>query len=213
VAAAALLKAASGLADDAAGMFEPKIFSADKQPDEVRRAYIEVQLQRLMMQTKSGNCRAVIDRLDKLGSEDGGLTFTMYGFNNFMKPAHFQYYMGAVEAFCSEDKSARKRWSKVAKMNDALPSAEFVFPILAEWRLNSAEAKPRIASALEAVRQARDQTAPQSTLLLMYIEGILLRIAGQEQEAAKLLQEVVKTSQDVFLTYLAQVGLREMFGR
>jgi hypothetical protein len=117
--------------------------------------------------------------------------------------------MGTVEAFCNEDKSARKQWSKVARMNDALPSPEFVFPILAAWRLNPADAKPRIASALEAVRQAGSKSKPP----LMYVEGILLRMSGQEMEAAKLLQEVVKNSQDVFLTYLAQVGLREMFGR
>ena len=97
----------------------------------------------------------------------------------------------------------------LAKMNDALPSPEFVFPILAAWKINPAETKPRIASALESVRQVGSKSNPA----LMYVEGILLRMSGQEQEAAKLLQEAVKTSQDVFLTYLAQVGLREMFGR
>ena len=88
------------------------------------------------MRTKAGNCLDVISRLDKLGNEDANLPFTMYGFNNFIKPAHFQYYMGAVEASCNEEKSARKRWAKVAKMNDALPSPEFVFPILAAWKIS-----------------------------------------------------------------------------
>jgi len=213
VATSAMLKSASGVPEDAARMFDPKVFSAEKQPDEVRRAYIEVQLQRLIAETRSGSCLAIIDRLDRLGNEDGALTFTMYGFNNFIKPAHFQYYMSVVEAFCREEKSARKRWSKISKMNESLPSPEFVFPILAAWKLSAADAKSRVAGALDSVRGALAKTEGESRFPLTYIEGMLLRMSGQEEQAAQRLQEVAKSSQDPQLRYMALVGLREMFGR
>ena len=56
-------------------VFDPNVFTEEKQPDEVRRAYVEVQLQSLIEQTRSGQCPAVIDRLDKLGNEDPNLAF------------------------------------------------------------------------------------------------------------------------------------------
>ncbi len=213
IATSAMLKAASGVPEDAARLFDPKVFSAEKQPDQVRRAYIEVQLQRLILQTRSEPCLTVIDRLDKLGGEDASLTFTMYGFNNFMKPAHFQYYMSVVEASCHEEKSARKRWAKISKMTEVLPSPEYVFPIVAAWKLNPADAKPRIASALDSVRGALAKADGELKLALIYVEGILLRMSGQDDQAAQRLQEVVKSARDVYVQYLAQVGLREMFGR
>ncbi|MGD0201215.1 MAG: DUF5107 domain-containing protein [Bryobacteraceae bacterium] len=210
VASAAMFRAASGSPDEAARLFDARVFSAERQPDEVRRAYIEVQLQRLMSQARSGHCPAAIDGLERLGEEDKRLPFTFHGFNNFMKPPHFQYYLAVLEASCRDDKNARKRWTRVSQMNESLPSPEVVFPLLAAWRLSPEDAKPKIAAVLESVRAALAKAEDESRPSLMYVEAMLLRAFGQDEQAGLRLQEVVRASKDVRLQCLALLELREI---
>lgn len=211
VGSAALLKAASGNAEEAARLFDARVFSAERQPENVRRAYIEVQLQRLVSEAGSGHCSAMADRLDKLGEEDRSLPFTFHGFRDFMKAAHFQYYWANIEQSCGDDKNSRKRWMKISKMNELLPSPEFVFPLLAGWKLSPEDAKPRIAAGLETVRAALANAQGASRLPLMYAEAVLLRVQGEDERAALQLREVVKASEDVSLRYLAVLQLSEIF--
>ena len=210
VANAALLQAASGNAAAAAAMFNAQAFSAEKQPDEVRRAYIEVQLQRLLATAaQPGQCPGVLDALEKLGDEDKGLPFTFRGFGVFMKPAHFQYYVGAVMAACGQTKDGRKRWERVGKMKESLPSPEFAFPLLAAVKVNPAEARPRIEGALAEVRAALPAAAGDARAALLYLEGVLLAAAGQADKAGPRLKEAQEAAQDVQLKYLAGLGLRD----
>src|SRR5207247_2691616 len=100
-----------------AGVFTARVFAAEKQPEEVRRAYIEVQLQRLMAAAaQPGQCAGVLESIEKLGDEDKSLPFTFRGFGNYMKLAHFQFYVGEVMAACGQTKDGRKRWEKVGTM-------------------------------------------------------------------------------------------------
>jgi hypothetical protein len=211
VASAALLQAASGSAEDAARLFDARVFSAERQPENVRRAYIEVQLQRLVSEADSGHCSAMADHLDKLGVEDRNLPFTFHGFRDFMKAAHFQYYLAHIEESCRDDKNSRKRWMKISRMNEPLPSPEFVFPLLAGWKLSPEEAKPRIAAGLESVRAALANAQDSSRLPLMYAEAVLLHVQGEDERAALQLREVVKTAEDANLKYLAVLQLSEIF--
>jgi hypothetical protein len=213
VAAEALMKAAAGNADEAAKSFDPRIFSARKQADEVRRAYIEVQLQGLLQRARSGQaCPPVLEALGRLGEEDEKLEFTLYGFGAFMKAAHFQYYAGLVEATCHDQKNAAKRWSKVSKLGDAQPSPEAVFPLLAAWKLDPAAAQPKLAAALTTARAAREKAEAVSKTPLLYVESMLLYATGQKVSAMSGLAEVAAQSNDVMLRYLAQVGMREASG-
>ena len=131
IASAAMLKAAAGSADEAAGMFNPRVFSSGKQPDPIRQAWIEVQLQRLLSRARDGRCREAMDGIAHLGDPDTSLGFTLFGFARLMKLAHFEYYTAVVESACHEDQDARKEWTKVSRMRESLPSPEFVFPLLA----------------------------------------------------------------------------------
>lgn len=206
-ASAALLAAPSGR--EAANFFDPAVFSSEKQPDEIRRAYIEVQLQKLMTQPPDQLCPDLPGKIDKLGEEDARLPFTLYGFGNFMKTPHFQYYLGAIESSCRDERSARKRWTKVSRMTAPLPSPEFVFPLLAASKLNPGDAKRRISEALDSIREALAKSQGESRMPLLYIEAMLLRTSGQEEAALQRFQEIVQTTQDAYLSYLAQLGLRD----
>ena len=209
-AAAAMLKAASNHADEALQVFRTASFSAEKQPDSVRRAYIEVQLQRLLWLSRSGQCQNALDSMDQIGEEDKSVPFTFRGFKDLMKPAHFQYYLAAIEAACQSTKSAQKRWAKVSGMKEALPSSEFVFPILATARINRAEARPKIAAAMETVRTALAGADAVAKPGWRYLESMLLRANGEDEKAAVGLQDVTKMSKDTSLMYLALVEIGQI---
>lgn len=61
-----------------------------------------------------------MDGLFQLGNEDTSLAFTLYGFDRHMKLAHFQYYAATIESDCHDEKSAKKRWTKVSRMTESL---------------------------------------------------------------------------------------------
>jgi hypothetical protein len=188
-----MLDAAAGNSDAASSKFDAKVFVAEKEPDLVRQAWIEVQLQRLIHMARSGKCPAAMDGLFRLGNEDPSLAFTMYGFDRYMKLAHFQYYAATIESDCHDEKNAKKRWTKVSKMTESLPSPEFVFPLLAAARLDPDAAKPKIAAALESVRAALTNADPTSQPSLRFAEAALLSASGKAQEAASGFQQALKS--------------------
>ena len=211
IAEAALRTGALGNPDAALRMFDPKLFNAKLEPDDVRRAYIDLKLLRLLIQSRQpGQCPAALDGLAKLGVEDANLPFTLAGFAPFMKPAHFQYYEGVIEAACGNAAAARNRWAKIAKQNEGLPSPEFAFPQLA----NAANGGGAILGAMLDLVQA---TAPAENSPSMpayfYVEGMLLDGLGRTKEAEEHLVKAGKTSADPFLRYLSEIALREMAAR
>ena len=181
-----------GKVSEAAGLFDPKVFTAEKQSDEVRRAYIEVQLQKLLAgSVNPDQCPVVLNAIENLGEEDKSLPFTFHSFGSFIKAAHFQYYLAIVEANCGQQKNARKRLEKVSRMKESLPSAEVAFPLLAAAKLNPLEAKPRIGAALESVRASLPRPRANRASPCCYVEAMLLHAAGQEPQAGQRLQEVL----------------------
>ena len=202
VASAAMLEAAAGKADEAGSRFDPKVFTAEKQPDQIRQAWIEVQLQRLISMARNGRCPQAMDGLFQLGNEDTSLAFTLYGFDRHMKLAHFQYYAATIESDCHDEKSAKKRWTKVSRMTESLPSLEFVFPLLAAARLDANAAQPKIAAGLETVRAALAQADPPSQPPLIYLEAMLLSASGKHPEATSRFRQALKSG-DLMVQYLS----------
>ncbi|MGD0048941.1 MAG: DUF5107 domain-containing protein [Bryobacteraceae bacterium] len=185
--------------DGALGVLTSGAFSREKQPDAVRRAYIEAQLQQLLARAHAGKCSEALNGLEKLGDEDKGVPFTMYGFGSLIKAPHFQFYMGVVESTCLEDKASRKRWAKISKASEAVDSPDYVFPCLASLKLRDKDAQQKAAGAIQAVRARTD---------LAFAQGMLQLAAGQAEEGATLLQKSAK-SPDPLIQYLALLALRE----
>jgi hypothetical protein len=191
-------------------MFDPKVFTTEKQSNEVRRAYIEVQLQNVLAQGRSAPSLAVINSLDKLGGEDQNLPFTINGFYSFMSGPHFEYFSALVEAACHDEKGSRKRWTKIAKMNAPLGSPEFVYPLLAAARLAPEEAKPKIATALAAVHNAMGTASDTARPTLQFSEAMLQHATGDDAQATSQLEKLAHESSDSWIQYLALAGLREI---
>lgn len=183
-------------------VFRGSGFASEKQPVEVRRAYIEMQLQTLLARSRKRNCGDDMqDRIDALGMEDTGIPFTFFGFGQFMRAAHFQYYLGVVQENCGNSKQAEKYWSKVAKLKEAPDSPDYAYPLLAAKRLKQNSA-PALAEAHKNVD--RSGNAANST----FNQALLLRAEGKETEAAAALSKAAQASPDVFVRYLARVELR-----
>jgi hypothetical protein len=205
-----MVKSAGGKAGEAYGMFDPQIFSKEKQPDQVRQAWIEVQLQQLISMAHSGKCEQALKGLFWLGDEDPRLSFTLDGFDRFMKLAHFQYYAATIESSCHADASATKRLSSVSKMRESLPSLEFAFPLLAAAKLGSGAAQAKIDAALESVRAALAASDQSSEPVLMYLQALLLETSGKPEEAMSQLQQAVNSG-DPMIQYLALTEINQIF--
>jgi tetratricopeptide (TPR) repeat protein len=192
--------------DGAWALFTAGNFPEEKQPDAVRRAYVEVQLQRLLARALAGKCSEAMAGLDKLGAEDRGLAFTFHGFDAFMKAPHFQYYIGVIESTCGAKKAAEKRWGKLSKTSEAIDSVDSVFPYLAGWRMGASDARQKITAAVQTVRSK--MPADGSRMDLIFVQGMLQLAAGQAEEGAALLEKSAKAS-DPLIQYLSLMALRE----
>jgi tetratricopeptide (TPR) repeat protein len=192
--------------DGARGLFTADNFPKEKQPAEVRRAYVEVQLQDLLVKARARKCGEALALMEKLGAEDPGLGFTLYGFGAFMKPAHFQYYLGVIENACGAGKAAQKRWSKLSKASEPEGSIDYVFPLLAARRLGEDGVQSKIAAAVQAMRS--NTPADGSRMDLIFAQGMLHLAAGHREEGSALLQKSA-TAADPLIQYLSLVALRD----
>ena len=191
--------------DGAMALFTPTNFPKDKQPNEVRRAYVEVQLQRLLARAHSGRCRDAMAAIETIGDEDQALPFTLYGFGQFIKANHFQYYLGVIENMCGDEKAARKRWSRLTKASGTFESPEDAFAYLAMQGMGESGWQQKVAAAAQAVHaKASAGDHPE----LLFIEGTLLMASGKRQEGDALLQKAVGST-DPFVQYLSFIGMRE----
>ncbi len=186
----------------AMAVFKTPAFSNDKQPDEVRRAYIEVQLQDVLRMSEGGKCDGLEARLDRLGDEDRGIEFTLYGFGHFTSTAHFQYYLGVAEGNCNHAKEARKYWGKAAKMKEPASSIDFAYVAMAAHRLDPEGGKAAVAQALKSVEVTSSD--PRHIADLTY--ALLLHASG-DGSAVALLAKIARESQDPMAQYLATVEL------
>jgi len=204
VAGRALVESATDPAA-AAALFTTANFPKDKQPDAVRRAYIEVQLQRLLERARAGKCGEAMPILETLGDEDKNLPFTLYGFGSFMKSGHFQYNLGIVESICGAGKAARKRWSKLSRNSEPIDSADYAYPFLSAKSLGESNAEARIDAALKILKKAApDDSRP----VPIFAQGALLIAAGKREEGEALLRKSLQDG-DSFVQYLSLTVLRE----
>jgi tetratricopeptide (TPR) repeat protein len=204
LAADAMITAASGRAQDARETFRGPAFAAEKQPPLVRQAYIEVQLQILLGLSAGKKCEGIDDRVETLGLEDKDIPFTLYGFGQFMRVPHFQYYLGVIEANCGLTKQAHKYWAKIAKLKESPTSPEFAYPLLAASRLDAGAAKASIAEAAKAVPAAG---APAGDPVLTLNRALALRAGGDEATAMLQLAKIARESADPVVRYLATIEL------
>ena len=122
-----------------------------------------------------------------------------------MKAPHFQYYRGVIEASCGDEKAARRTWNRLPRPSDSIASAEDAFPYLAMLRSGNAEAKQKIAAALETLKKRTSTGEPGADLL--FVEGSLLLASGRKDEGLALLERTASAT-DPFVQYLSLIALQ-----
>jgi Flp pilus assembly protein TadD len=211
IAVAALLNAALGNLDGALAAFNSVNFPQEKQDELVREAWIELQLQHLLALAAAHQCAAADQGITTLGYEDKSLPFTFRGFGAFTKRARFQYQLGLVEAACLDEKSARRRWERVAKAHTAPGSTDFAYPYLAAAKVNpaaAANAKP----ALEEVQRALATAGTDTRGALLYSQGLLLQLGQRTDEAVQSFREGLSAAPQGMVQYLNAGALRTLTG-
>jgi hypothetical protein len=203
----ALQLAATGNLGAAFGFFSATNFPQPKQEDFVREAYFELQVQNLLNLVTSHQCPQADRGITNLGYEDKNLPFSFIGFGPFAKRLRVQYLLGTVEAACVDEKSARKRWEKVAKASADMASTDYPYPYLAMAKLNPEGAPDKIGGALEAVNRALASANPDQRPLLLYHQGMLRVAMGQSHDAGASFSEGARTSTGI-VRYLNLDALR-----
>jgi tetratricopeptide (TPR) repeat protein len=198
------MAAASGDLARARGFFNPANFPQEKQEELVRVAYIELELQRLLALAAEHKCADVDRLLTTIGAEDKRLPFTFHPFGDLMKGARFQYYFGEAEAACVDEKSARKRFEKVARMKPDADSPDFAYPYLASARLGAAV---DASTALEHSQRYLESGAGSRPALL-YNRGLLLLLTGRKMEAIDCFRLGAKAAPPGMLRYVNTLALR-----
>ena len=182
----------------AATLFNATVYPKDKQPDDVRRAYIEVQLQRLLARAHAGQCGDALAGLETLGDEDRNVPFTLYGFGSFIKRPHFQYYLGLLESTCGSASAAKKRWARLSRNSEPVDSPDYAFAALAAKRLGENDAAAKIDTALQTLKKASPEELNPGRALS---EGALLMAAGRSAEGDALLQRSLHAADPFFALY------------
>jgi hypothetical protein len=202
IAMEAMIRAASSQEPQTeVAVFRSPAFASDKQAAEVRNAYIEIQLQIVLALSAAGKCENLTNRIDKLGYEDTDIAFTLYGFGKWIRAAHFQYYLGAIESKCGHTKQAQKYWAAAAKLKEPPSSPELAYTLLASARMNPAEAKASPAAAPATPQPAESDEAGR------FNRAVMLRLGGQEGQALSELSQVARGAKDPLIRYLASIEL------
>jgi hypothetical protein len=194
IAEEALLAAASGNLDAAFAYFTPESFPQPKQEDAVREAYFDLQLQAVLKLSAENRCPEADRAITNLGYEDKRLPFTFNGFGSYMKRLRVQYLLGTIEAACVDQKSARKRFEKIAKSSADSASPEYVYPYLAQYQLDAAGVRDKVSAALEAIKKSLPAAKTESKGVLYFQQGVLLSILGKTEDAAASLWDGVHSS-------------------
>ena len=147
----------------------------------MRQAYVELRLHDLIAAAGPGKCPDVAAMIDDFAPEDRALPFTFSGFEDLAKQLRIQFYFGLVESLCGDRKAAIRRWTKIGKAKAPTSSFDFAFPLLAASLVDPAASKSAIETALESLRAGG---GPADKGLRLYAEGMLLRAAGRDAEAA-----------------------------
>jgi len=172
----ALLALANRDRDGAAAIFQAENFPQENQPPEVRQAYAELWMRRLLAAAVPGKCQDVAAAIDNFAPKFGDLA----------EQLRIQFYFGLAESLCGDRKAAERRWSRVAKAKADATSADFAFPVLAASLVDPAGSQRTVETALESVRTGG---GPSDKGLRLYAEGMLLRAAGRNEDAAARFRE------------------------
>jgi tetratricopeptide (TPR) repeat protein len=170
----------------AQAVFQPRNFPQEKQPPGVREAYTELRMRILLSAAGPGKCEAVSAMIGDLVPDDKGLPFTFHGVGDLTKQLRIQFYFGLAEWSCGDTKAATRRWTRIARTKAPASSADFAFPALAASLVDPAGSQRAIETALESVRTGG---GPADKGLRLYAEGLLLRAAGRNEEAAARFRE------------------------
>jgi tetratricopeptide (TPR) repeat protein len=184
----------------AEAVFQPQNFPGAKQPPEVRQAYVEVRMRSLLAAAAPGKCEAVSASIEDFAPDNPGLPFTFHGVGDLTKQLRIQFYFGLAESLCGDQKAATRRWTRIAKAKAPPSSADFAFPALAASLIDPAGSQRTVETALESLRTGGGLADKG---LRLYAEGMLLRAAGRNEDAAARFREGA-ADESPFTRYLNQ---------
>lgn len=211
--ARALTHAEAGEHDAAEALLRESFLPREEGGTSARAVYLHVRLQRADALAARGDCPGALGVIDTIAHEVAGLPFTRGGLADLAGGPVPQWGMAEIERACGSRGRSDQRFERLAQAGERAGALRLAVADAARRRLGrppDAAWRQRLARALDQAAASRE--AGDATGLSDWVEGLLLRAAGREDEARAAWRRVFRRP-DRNLSYsLARVVLRTASG-
>jgi tetratricopeptide (TPR) repeat protein len=198
----------SGNYDDAAALWSRRYFPREEFGTNVRQVYLEVLLQKALSLAERGRSEEALRIAASMGDSVPGISFTADGLEPFLKAARFQYYLGILYDQCGRPESARKYWQAAAQSREGRQAP---FAYQAARRLEDFDAAAWQARLGQALLELEDYIAGGGHFpgAATFSKGMILRLAGRDQEGTEQLRQVFYLPDKGMSHYLSRRALQK----
>jgi tetratricopeptide (TPR) repeat protein len=204
----ALALAEADRCDEAESLFRDRFFPREEGGTNVRQVFLEVRLRHALSLARAGRRKEAQRIVETIARPVQGLAFTRDGLEPFLETARAQYMTAEVLALCDREDEARQRWTR-ATLGRGGSFLGPVYALLARRRLgdaDEAEARRRLESSL-ADSEVFLAQGTQFAGIVVYAQGLTLRLLGREQEARTRLRDVFRLPDQRLSHFLARRAL------
>jgi tetratricopeptide (TPR) repeat protein len=165
----------------AEGLFHNRFFPREEGGTNVRQVWVEVELQKLLVQARNGRCSDALQTGDHLGEAVDGLPFSRDGLEPFLQSARTNYLVATACAACGRSEEAKRKFQIAST---ATAPDELLWAWLAAKKLSAIDEQQwqeRLQSALLQVTNRSENSSYPGWW--DYSAGALAGALGQKQEA------------------------------
>ncbi|MBI3475404.1 MAG: DUF5107 domain-containing protein [Acidobacteria bacterium] len=161
--------------------FHDRFFAREEGGTNVRQVWVEVELQKMLSQSRNGRCPDALQTGEHLGAVIDGLPFTRDGLDPFLQSARTNYLVATTYAACGRTQEAQR---KLQIASAASAPDELLWAWLASKKLavsDERQWRERLQSALRQVTNRSENSSYPGWW--DYSAGALAAALGQKQEA------------------------------
>jgi tetratricopeptide (TPR) repeat protein len=195
--------------DEAKSLFPGRFFAREEFGTNPRQVLLEVKIQEALALARRRECTRARASLEGLGREEPRIPFTRDGLAPFVDSPRIQFLAGEVWSQCGDEAAARAAWERAARAEDAYPSPNLAFALLAASRIGGGapeRVRPKVEAAVAAWtnRLAVGTNFPGPNACG---QGLMLAALGRTAEADAKLRQALLLPDKVMSHYLSRAAL------
>jgi len=203
----ALNKAEANDFNGAAALFHDRFFGREEGGLNVRQVWIEVKLEQIQSQAKTGQCKQALAEANAIGQPVSGLDFTQNGLKGILNSARTKYLLAEAFNSCGEKAEALAIFRQVAADTElsnliwAARSAEYL------EGYDSAKWTERLTTGISRAEEQAERS--NSKVWWEYTAGALRLAAGQKEAGNKGLHDALLLTDGRMAHHFVRLELSE----